>query len=193
MNTLQEKLWNKENLTILGGAFEEDKLTEFLKWPVVDELKYMIGETSDAITINRDDLPEITSAKEYLLRLRIFGDKGDLTIRRNGKKFLWWFVGEANVAQHPTIGEVEDFFKLNNDAQFWVTDDNSLLWGMRKNDAGISNPKFWDDRVAGASLDYPIAKDAERAQLRYRVLSGPEKVEFIWYLEICPYQDDKGE
>jgi hypothetical protein len=183
--------------TITGGECTEGGLSEWLKKLDLTEMDVRIWEFTDHCTIGTDGPP---GKVERLERARLFGEEGDLEIRRDGKierdgeqfpRFLWRYVGRKKYA--PT-GE-----KLA-----WPGDENSpvycreqmvLLWGTRE-----GNQKQWfDDRVSGASLTYfadpaPLPdKVKERVWVRFREYTQAGRTLAVWLQGLEAYEEvDNG-
>lgn len=98
-------LVGREQLTIWGGHFNAEQVDSFLNaWgPVLEGAMpwRMIEEVSrfELAHAGRDVAwPQEWFAVE---RLRLFGPAGDLELRRDGARFHWRFIGEANGPDGP--------------------------------------------------------------------------------------------
>ena len=165
---------------ILGGRFEHSRLPAFLdewcgQW---GKMPWRIWEYVSSIGFA--DKPENT---QWLQRAEIFGENGHLSLRRDGERWLWHFIG----AKEPTLpGEFKP-------ASFWDSHVNELhrytesviLWGEEvlkdKNDPKTGIGRWQDDRVAAALLEYPQMKGASRVYLHYWRYSQAGETQFVWY------------
>jgi len=175
---LSEKRVEKGDIQILGGTIKEENLQEFIgKWNLKNT-PYAIIETLEEITITKNPDPSKLES-EQVERVRIFGDEGDLDIRRHTNTFSWRYLGKGTP---PPDIEKEDFWKKYPEKKFFTEEKEALLWGKY-------NPKkkTWHiDRVAKAKLNYPI-QNPEQNQLpkiRYKTLSEGGIISFVWLIEI---------
>lgn len=186
----QTKKVGKAKLSVFGGQCDADQVLDLLNdWPDGSGLEYRIWEYTDAIEIvDSDKLPE-EGQIEFLERARLFGTSGDLSLRRVGEKFHWWFIGPRGI----------NIPKKHSPNNFWGNGDSvtsfnqeshtALLWGKREK--GKEN--FWEDRVAGANLDYPAPENAERVQVEYYTYSHAGRVEFVWMRELSEWQEEEND
>ncbi len=187
----EQRLVGAETLSILAGSCTQDEALELTKkWPTLNKIPYRIWEYADSILIEKDAFFDKT---KFLMRGRLFGEGGDLTLRRDGDTFRWWFVGPEGITP-PKVGKIQDIEswddKTNPKSKFYQNSETALLWGSRENDAQI----IWEDRVAGANLNYgsfPELKDAERVEIVYNTYSRNGHVEFVWYKELLPVKEEK--
>lgn len=171
-----------EHLSIWGGTcLETELLTLVNTWPDRVKMPYRIWEYTDHITIGKEDEPE---GYEWLERGRIFGVGGDLSIRRDGEGFRWWFIGLQGTEPPETFKKSgTPYFNGERKGDLFCenTDNKAMLWGNREKDKA-----FWDDRVAGASIDYPVDEHATRAFIEYTTYSRAGQVVFVWMKKLLP-------
>ncbi|MEM3563792.1 MAG: hypothetical protein QXR19_11215 [Candidatus Jordarchaeaceae archaeon] len=168
---------SKNDIQILGGEIEENDLQRFIeKWDF-SNMPFTILETLSGIIIEKKfDLSHISS--NQIERIRIFGQDGDLDIRRDANHFLWRYIGRKNP---PKDINAKDFWNENPHKKFFVEEKEALLWG-RKYDP---NRNLWkDDRVAKAKLSYPGKGSSDFPKVRYKALSEKGVVSFVWFLEV---------
>ncbi|MFQ5615858.1 MAG: hypothetical protein ACE5GO_05295 [Anaerolineales bacterium] len=175
------------DLSILGSQCNADQVLALLGgWPELGSLSYRIWEYTDEIEIVENGNLPIAARIQYLERARLFGKGGDLTLRRVGEQFHWWFIGPQGISV-PEKCKSNDFWQ-NGDprAVFNQETHTALLWGSRDQD----HHNFWEDRVAGANLSYdkiPALKDAERVAVEYVTYTRAGRVEFVWMKKLKPH------
>ena len=78
---------------IWGGEFSAGRLQAFLAaWTGRGDLPWRVWEwVSDMQIMHGASAPPANL--QWLERGRLFGDGGDLTLRRDGERFMWHFVG----------------------------------------------------------------------------------------------------
>ena len=182
LERVKQPVVGSEQLSILGGVCPEDQLLDFAKgWPL-EQMPYRIWEYTDRIQFERDKLP----AQEDIVLLergRLFGEGGDLDLRRDGDLFRWRFIGQAEVAP-PKGCEAEDFWDAHGDVTFHCYTETALLWGERGGD------HWHDERVAAADLRYPVDGEPERVQVKYKVYSRAGQVQFVWLTGLSEWKED---
>lgn len=169
---------NRETLAILGGACAEADLRAFIQgWPL-ETMPYRVWEYVSSINFEKqttkDSVPENMT---FLEQARLFGGGGDLTLRRDDADFRWHFVGDANM-KPPENFPANNFWEdaRHKDMAFFRDEQFALLWGERQD----GQPRWFDDRVGRAILDYPVDPSWRRVQLRYWTFSRAGQVEFVW-------------
>jgi len=165
----------------------EDALTDFLagwRWKKM-EMPYRIWESTDRIDFERVEKEASVPNVALLERGRLFGEGGDLDLRRDSDTFRWRFVGASEVC--PPEGydaDENNFWKRYPDAAFHCYKEKALLWGKRRGE------RWHDDRVAAAKkLDYPAPDDAERVRVEYNVYSRAGRVEFVWLTGLSEWKE----
>ncbi|RMD65494.1 hypothetical protein D6833_02870 [Candidatus Parcubacteria bacterium] len=168
----------KESLSIWGGRCAENDLLTFLEgWQNLAQMPYRIWEYASDIVFQKGTLPENAI---LLQRGRLFGEGGDLEVRRDGQEFAWRFVGPAG-----TKPPNEEEYQAQNypDAIFFEEKTSALLWGTRQD-----GDKHWkDNRVGAADLQYP--EDGKRLQLHYKTYSRAGRVQFVWYTGLSEWKE----
>lgn len=172
-------------LTILGGQCAESDLLNFLEQWDLAGMPFRVWEYVSEVVFEeeKDTLPQNIALLE---RGRIFGEGGDLMLRRNGTAFDWRFVGPEGIK--PPAGEygIRDYWKDHPEVTFHRHNETALLWGEW-------NGNGWtEDRVAAAKLNYPAK--GQRIHLHYQVFSRAGRVEFVWYKGFSEWKEaDHGE
>lgn len=182
------KQYGEADLAVWGGVCAEKELTAFLsKWSL-NEMPFRIWEYASRVEFKRDALPDNTILLE---RGRLFGEGGDLELRRDGANFRWRFIGKPG-AQPPSGHQPvpDNFWTKNKAVTFHRCDKSALLWGERKEDQS----RWFDDRVGRALLDYPepAASAAwQRVRICYLMFSRAGRVEFVWLRGLAEWKEDR--
>lgn len=170
------------DLSIRGGRCAESDLLAFVRqWPPV-QMPYRIWEYVSEIAFEKDSLPRNVALLE---RARLFGEGGDLELRRDGTGFAWRFIGPAGM--QPPAGDygAQDYWADHPQATFHQREETALLWGKRDGE------KWADDRVGAATLKYPAT--GERVQVHYKTFSHSGRVEFVWFTRLSEWKEaDNG-
>jgi hypothetical protein len=171
------------DLAVWGGVFDADRLPDFLAtWSLPREgMPYCLWQWTDDIVLQRGQVP---NRLDWLERGRVFGPGGDLSLRRDGGRFLWNFVGPAEMAP-PNGFEFADYWDGRADAPIRPRERTALLWGEELRDDHNHPLGVWhEDRVAAATLEYPGLRGARRVQLRYCEYLRGGRVELVWLLDL---------
>src|SRR5690554_5168078 len=84
----------KNELAILGGYCAEEDLMGFIsQWKL--KFPFRIWEYVSEICFEKGETPPNNINVTLLERGRLFGEDGDLSLRRKGNCFNWTFVGLA--------------------------------------------------------------------------------------------------
>lgn len=179
-----ERYWGQDKLVISGGwcSNEADIMVLLRGWPQRDEaLPYCIWEYTSDIVFEQKTLPADNG--RLLERGRLFGPGGDLSLRRDGARFYWHFVGQADT--QPPIGDfhAQDFWQeADSGISFFQCEERALLWGERRKDFSL----WFEDRAGGTRLKYPI-DHLGRVQVKYHTFSRAGRVELVWLLGLEAY------
>lgn len=127
-------LKGKNDLTILGGTVTAENLKTWLAAWIGDapgRLRWRLYEYPhrfDAFdsTMVENALPQ---SYAYLERARLFGEEGDLDIRRDGNDMRWRFVGEKSFSVATPVSEKRDFWEgSEEDTTFLEVEENYYQW-----------------------------------------------------------------
>jgi hypothetical protein len=168
----------RDDLSIWGGEFESASLEIF--WQafsdLISELPWGILEYVDKVQLKTGaDAAALPGHHDRLNRVRLFGEGGDLSVRRDGWTFRWFFVGPSNAAR-PSI-DLLDFWDHQDPDFFMVAaDDQMMLWGEKNQETG----QWTSDKVGGYSLDYPVFDGSARVLIKYRAYSSGGQLQFVW-------------
>ena len=166
---------------IVGGRFSHPRLEAFLsewreQW---GNMPWRIWEHVSAIAFA--DEP---AQSEWLQRADIFGPGGHLSLRRDGERWLWHFIGAA-LPTPSTEFKSSDFWEENGDAVLRRYEESVILWGEKVDKTktkATADVKLWhDDRVGAALLEYPQMSGNSRVYLHYWRYSEAGQTAFVWY------------
>ena len=177
----------EEDLSIWGGNFEARRLADFLKrWKLEErEMPWRIWEWVSRIVFQWETLP---GNPKLLERGRLFGPGGDLSLRRDGDRFLWHFIGPAGV--EPPVGfEARSYWENRDRRPLREREESVLLWGKWYSYPG----RRWEDRVGGADLRYPKMLGEEWVWLDYRRYEDAGQTAFVWYRGLRGAEKTGGE
>jgi hypothetical protein len=181
----RNKRYGKNDLAIWGGTCAESELMIFLENWLSHNMPFRVWEYVSEICFQRETLPKTSNLLE---QGRLFGEDGDLTLRRDGSNFRWYFVGRPDV-QPPDGCIAENFWEQYPEVAFYCCEETALLWGERQN-GGV---RWFDDRVGHAELDYPIDPSWNRPRLYYRTFSRAGQIEFVWFHGLKAWEEhDNG-
>lgn len=168
----------RHNLTILGGQCAEIDLLKFLEQWDPAGMPFRVWEYIGEVVFEKDTLPQNIALLE---RGRIFGEGGDLMLRRNDTTFDWRFVGPVGIKPPAGGYDTQDYWEYHPKETFHQHNETALLWGEW-------NGKRWtEDRVAAAKLNYPAT--GRQIQLHYRVFSRAGRVKFVWYTGLSEWRE----
>jgi len=182
---VKQPLFGRNDLAILGGECSEIKLLKLIEYWSLVKMPFRIWEYSSEIFFERDTLPKNLALLE---RGRIFGEGGDLILRRNGAGFSWRFIGPAGVQNSIENHNMQNYWD-NNPNTFHHDEKTALLWGKWDGNQWI------EDRVGSAKLNYPMTnllKD-DRVQLTYKAFTYAGQLEFVWYTGLSKWKEDRNE
>lgn len=172
-----------DDLAAWGGAFDALRLGDFLQvWGLPRlEMPWSLWQWTDRIIIERGS---VAHDLDHLERGRVFGPGGDLSLRRDGGRVLWHFVGPADAAP-PSGFSFASYWDGREDAPIRLRERTALLWGEERRDKDKNPLGVWyEDRVAAAALKYPLSAGARRVQVCYREYLHGGCVELVWLLEL---------
>jgi hypothetical protein len=174
--------------TVRGGVWdsEVEVVRQLESYQNSEALPWHIWEYTDSCTLGQGWL---TQDVQWLERARLFGEGGDLDVRRDGGRFLWRYVGEPD--QTPPGGAE---LQPDGKSPIYSRERTALLWGTRERD----QKQWFDDRVSGASLTYfpdPPSlpeKVEERVQVRFREYTQAGRTLVVWLRKLEPYGTEEG-
>lgn len=167
----------RNELTIMGGQCAESELPKIIEHWDSAKMPFRIWEYSSEIIFERDTPPKNLTLLE---RGRIFGEGGDLMLRRNGTGFSWRFIGPAGIQKPAGNYSINDYWESNQSSAFHQDKKTALLWGEWNGEQWVEN------RVGAAKLNYPI--DGNRIQLHYKTFTYAGFVEFVWFTSLSGWE-----
>jgi len=173
-------------LEIWGGHVPVNELAGFLEtWDqAARAMEWRIREYPGRIKFTRGS--PSNEDLNLLERARIFGEDGDLSLRRDGDRVLWHFVGRF---EPPDLGGTRFSWDKLSDAKLRRRERTALLWGKQKDRTSEEDPYCWqEDRVGRATLEYPLHCRAERLALRYTEFSDGGQVAFVWWKDLTSHE-----
>lgn len=173
-----------DDLAVWGGAFDATRLDDFLQaWGLPRSgMPWSLWQWTDKIHLGHGE--GSPGDLDYLERGRVFGEGGDLSLRRDGDRFLWYFVGEPRTSQ-PQGFNVADYWEGREDKPVRSRQRTALLWGSKEAAELHGKTGWYEDRVGQAELDYPNI-NGDRVQVCYREYLRGGRVELVWLLGLEP-------
>ena len=189
-----DKLWQKMEKavvapavvpTVLGGQFESVGPTDFLNRWLEDSpaMPWRIWEHVNLIEFGNkpDSRPQRPA---YLQRADIFGEGGHLSLRRDGNRWYWRFVGPADTIVPEGVGG--EVWQPANATPLRCYAEEAILWGkeIRRGQEGEKKGigLWWEDRVGAATLKYPQhLSGISRVYLHLYRYTEAGRTMFVWY------------
>jgi hypothetical protein len=174
--------------TVVGGRCGATELVDWLNGLDLSPMDVRIWYFTDHCTIGNDGPP---GSVEFLERARLFGQGGDLDLRRDGEVFRWRYVGKA---EHAPDGEALAYLGEAKESPVYCREREALLWGTREN----GQDQWFDDRVSGARLTYPVDRSSlsgeteERVKVRFREYTQAGQTVAVWLLGLEAYEEVKN-
>lgn len=174
----------RADLSIWGGHCAESELPTFLQgWPLA-QMPYRIWEYASEVVFEENTLPQYVA---LLGRARLFGEGGDLELRRDGSAFAWRFVGSPSLQPPAEDYSAQDYWASHPEVTFHQREETTLLWGEWK------NGQWAENRVGAATLNYPVSAKWQRVQVHYKTFSRAGQMEFVWFTGLSEWKEaDNG-
>jgi hypothetical protein len=173
----KQSLFERNEFSLMGGQCAECEISELiLQWDLAS-MPFRIWEYSSEIIFEKDTLPKSIALLE---RGRLFGEGGDLMLRRNGTDIAWRFIGPAVIKKPVGNFGTNDYWQTNQDSAFHQEKKTALLWGEWNGEIWIEN------RVGSAKLNYPI--NGKRIQLDFKIFTQAGFVEFVWFTGLSEWE-----
>jgi hypothetical protein len=175
---------------ILGGHFNHPRLEAFLaewrcQWA---KMPWRIWEE-----VSRIGFADEPSNSNLLQQANIFGEGGHLSLRRDGDRWLWHFIGSTQPSLSSEFRS-SNFWEKNGETVLRRYEESVILWGEGVDKAktnATADVKLWhDDRVGAAHLIYPKQMSGNsRVYLHYWRYTEAGQAVFVWYRGLG---DEKG-
>lgn len=141
-------------ITFVGGVVNTAQVASWLSGWSLAALPWRLWEEVSALRLEENSaLPTDFTLIE---RGRLFGPAGDLTLRRDGSDFRWWFVGEKGYPLPATHGG-QDFWAApdHQSKVLYRVAQEAIFWGAYQGQDANGIETWYDDRVGYARLHYP--------------------------------------
>lgn len=178
IQSILESKIKQGDLEIWGGKIDEQELRDFLNAWDFNQMPYSITETINTImfemNFNFQNLQE--SLLNSIQRVRIFGIKGDLNIRKDGSSIFWRFIGD----EKPPENYNQNNFWINHPNQeFFTTDEEAFLWGTYNPESH----RWRSNKVGKADLNYPV-QEFSRVKLNFKTFSHNAQIAFVRLIDV---------
>jgi len=180
---MSQPLIGSNQLTVLGGkeTFSAERAQALLTaWRIPrSDMPWAVWEfLSEMTPICRANRAEfIPTDLTYLERARVFGNGGDLELRRDGERLFWRFIGEPGEQQTP-LGFAANNYWDKHTEHLHQRELTALLWGERDD----SRNTWYEARVGAANLNYEVPSDWKRVRLHLIEYSRAGVVELVRWL-----------
>lgn len=148
---LQKPSYGKEQLVIWGGDFASDQLPTFLaQWgDTLARLMWHIVVQPSKFLVLRSSPPP--TQPEQINRLHLFGETGDLLIRRDEDRFFWRFIGLRS-ADWPQPDDADDFWVDHANTSFIAVESSYIQWRKGDDRTGLDLSDYFPD-IEGGDTD----------------------------------------
>lgn len=166
------------DLVIVGGTIGEMKAASWLSQWDLQSLPWRLWEEVSALKLEKSSsLPVDFTLVE---RGQLFGEGGDLTLRRDGGIFRWRFIGPTTTKVQRTPDTL-DFWNEYPNTVLHRVDQQAILWGEWRQDLG----RWHDNRVGWANLQYPAELNGKRhVYIHYDEYLESGRVAFVWLRDL---------
>ena len=178
------KACNKTMLNIVGGKIPASGIAAWLKQWDLSQMPWRLWEWVSDLKLEKDTpLPATFDLVEHG---RLFGQGGDLALRRDGVDFYWRFVG-PKTAIVPSTPKPRDFWQEYPNKTLHRIEQQAILWGAWQD--GLA--RWYDDRVGWAGLNYPQAFAKQRnVYVHYYEYLDAGRVAFVWMHDLGDKKPD---
>ncbi|MBD3192829.1 MAG: hypothetical protein GF308_19475 [Candidatus Heimdallarchaeota archaeon] len=168
----------RNDFEVWGGKLGLTHLIEFLNEWDFEKMPFKMIETVNEISLHTNRYPWNDIDVDLLKRIRIFGKKGDLDIRRDHYDLFWRYIAIKN-EKPPVKYRNNDFWEINQDKEFFFSDGEAFLWGRYNEDLD----EWKENKVAKAKLNYPI-KGCDKLKITYRTYCYNGQISFVRFKNI---------
>lgn len=194
LNEMLKDKTTKAELVIWSGRFKAltSNLQSFLDaWGSYSSFfTWGLWESASRFDVeNRNGQHKIAPPADQLVhveRVRLFGEKGDLDIRRDVEQFYWRFIGDhfdpSTIKPDLSAFAPRDYFEQNGEAGFRKLEKSYYLW--RKDEKENRVNTMWVENTKLADVDNYLKQvhyflDGELAFVRYVGISHVQPQESI--------------
>jgi len=181
------------DMAVYFGKFAAALLPEFLGgWQLPQpQMPWALWLWTDNIVLEHQK--GIPNDLDYLERGHIFGEAGELTLRRAGDDVRWTFVGTAilpeEIIAHDAPFNAQNYWTSNVNLRLRPYERTALLWGEYMPQIG----QWYQARVGRAELAYPTLAGHTRVQIHYREYLYAGDVALVWHWGIDSAADNEEE
>ena len=169
---------SQADLIIIGGTIEEAKAPAWLNQWNLESMPWRLWEEVSALSLEKSTSIPLDFA--LVERGQLFGEGGDLTLRRDGDIFRWRFIGPktANVQKTP---DALSFWSEYPNTVLHCVEQKAILWGAWRNDLD----RWHDNRVGWANLQYPAELNGKaHVYIHYDEYLESGRVAFVWLRDL---------
>lgn len=169
-----------QDLAVWGGESTAERLEDFLQtWALPRSgMPWSLWQWTDRMEMQYE--ARSPNDLDYLERGRVFGQDGDLELRRDGDRFLWRFVGEAGTALPAGFDSTDYWDGRPDEWRLRPYERTALLWGEDEEGTGC----WHEDRVGWAKLEYRGMEGNSVVQVRYIEYLHGGNVELVRLLRL---------
>lgn len=174
----QRTACSRLDLMIVGGTIEEAQATDWLNQWDLGSLPWRLWEEVSALRLEK--ATSVPLDFTLVERGQLFGEGGDLTLRRDGSIFRWHFIGPTTAKVQKTPDAL-DFWTEYPNAILHGVKQKAILWGVWRQDLG----RWHDNRVGWASLQYPAELNGKpHVYIHYDEYLDSGRVAFVWLRDL---------
>lgn len=169
---------SQADLTIVGGTIQETTVLNWLGRWNLQSLPWRLWEEVSALSLEKDT--PLPSSFALVERGQLFGEGGDLTLRRDGDLFRWHFIG-PRTANVPMTADALDYWVESTTTVLHCVKQQAILWGVWRSDLG----RWHDNRVGWANLQYPAEFNGKpHVYIHYDEYLESGRVAFVWLRDL---------
>lgn len=169
---------SRANLMIVGGTIEEAKAPAWLNQWELQSLPWRLWEEVSALKLEKNTSLPLDFA--LVERGQLFGEGGDLTLRRDGAIFRWHFIGPENAKVQKT-SDMLNFWDQPSATVLHCVAQKAILWGVWRPELG----RWHDNRVGWANLQYPAELNGkDHVYVHYDEYLESGRVAFVWLRDL---------
>jgi len=166
------------DLAIVGGTIDEARALAWLSQWDLEYLPWRLWEEVSALRLEKNS--SLPGDLALIERGQVFGEGGDLTLRRDGEIFRWHFIGPAT-AKIQTTADALDFWNEHPNTVLHRVEQQAILWGVWRPELG----RWHDNRVGWANLQYPAELNGKpHVYIHFDEYLESGRVAFVWLRDL---------
>ncbi len=174
----QRTACSRLDLMIVGGTIEEAQATDWLNQWDLGSLPWRLWEEVSALRLEK--ATSVPLDFTLVERGQLFGEGGDLTLRRDGSIFRWHFIGPKTAKVQKT-SDTQDFWSEHPNTVLYCVEQKAILWGLWRSELG----RWHDNRVGWANLHYPAELNGKpHVYIHYDEYLDSGRVAFVWLRDL---------